>query len=456
MIAFTMSNAVFDIGLRSTSNASTCSGLFSSVTDCLDKFMIAGIVLSYLDSDTQIKAMCPYVSRSATTVTFSNGTVTAVVSDQDAVTVSVSGGGGGDTPGEGLPEYTLADNGKVLTVSPASAEVTVVPEQALVETADAYPTIANHTLTTLSDGDIVTVTINGTDYNTTAVEEDGNISLSGSLGDYTWDIYFDEYGSETYVFAVMDNGNPVPGTYTVSAVAIGESQTEVEPAWKSVPEVKELPTYTASDRGKVLTVVNKYVTSEVISERTVTVSDNAVVLTNTGLGDINLGDIVTLTVNDVEYMSAWIDGDYGQTAYFNGDDDIIYQLAYASDTAYFFPFTEDQDVATVEPGEYTIHATVTTPSTTEANTNWMEPSSGIYMINATEVDDTVVLDKDFAEIVLAISNGLYPWIRRGTTLYTVIGIDTVELELYCLNSGGSKITFEAQSDSDYPVYDPLG
>lgn len=450
MIAFTMSNAVFDIGLRSTSDASNCPGLFHGVTDCLDKFMIAGVVLSYLDSDTQIKAMCPYVSRSATTVTFSNGTVTVVVSDQDAVTVSVSGGGGGDTPGEGLPEYTLADNGKVLTVSPASAEVTVVPEQTLVETADAYPTIANHTLTTLSDGNIVTVTINGTDYNTTAVEEDGNISLSGSLGDYTWDIYFDEYGSETYVFAVTDNGNPVPGTYTVSAVAIGESQTEVEPAWKSVPG--ELPARTASDRGKVLTVVNKYVTGELISERTVTVTagdEGGVALTDTGIGDLNNGDIVTLTVGDNEYMSVWNDIN---GAVFDADS-ITYVLYYDNDTAMFFPYTGSY---AVEPGEYTIQATATVPSTTEANINWKEPVSGIYKITAVDNEGTLVLDKDYAEIMLALSNGLYPWILGPSTLYTVIGIDAVELELYCLNSGGAKITFKALSDSDYPVYDPLG
>lgn len=347
MIAFTMSNAVFDIGLRSTSDASTCPGLFHGVSDCLDKFMIAGIVLSYLDSDTQIKAMCPYVSRSATTVTFSNGTVTVVVSDQDAVTVSVSGGG--DTPGEGLPEYTVADKDKVLTVVP-----------------------------------------------------------------------------------------------------VADSQTEVEPAWTSVPV--ELPARTASDRGKVLTVVNKYVTSELISERTVTVTagdEGGVALTDTGIGDLNNGDIVTLTVDGHEYMSVWNDI---HGAVFDADS-ITYVLYYDNDTAMFFPYTGSY---AVEPGEYAIQATATVPSTTEANINWMEPSSGIYKITAVDNEGTLVLDKDYAEIMLALSNGLYPWILGPSTLYTVIGIDAVELELYCLNSGGGKITFKAQSDSDYPVYDPLG
>lgn len=317
MIAFTMSNAVFDIGLRSTSDPSTCPGLFHGVTDCLDKFMIAGVVLSYLDSDTQIKAMCPYVSRSATTVTFSNGTVTVVVSDQDAVTVSVSGGGGGDTPGAGLPVYT------------------------------------------------------------------------------------------------------------------------------------------ASDRGKVLTVVNKYVTSELISERTITLTaddTNGAVLTDLVIGTLNRGDIITLTVNDDEYMSVW---QSDNMAVFDDGGEIAYAIYYDGDTAFFYPYADVGGDDAVVPGEYTIHATVTAPSTTEANVNWTEPSSGIYRINAVDNEGTYVLDKDYSEILLAISNGLYPWILAPSTIFTVIGYDENELELYCLNNGGAKITFIAQSSSDYPAYTPI-
>lgn len=119
MIAFTMSNAVFDIGLRSTSDASTCPGLFQGVTDCLDKFMIAGLVLSYLDSDTQIKAMCPYVSRTATTVTFSNGDVTVVVSNEDAVSVSVAE----SEPAVEIPEFDTEDAGKILAVAEGGTEL---------------------------------------------------------------------------------------------------------------------------------------------------------------------------------------------------------------------------------------------------------------------------------------------------------------------------------------------
>lgn len=330
MIAFTMSNAVFDIGLRSTSDASTCPGLFHGVTDCLDKFMIAGVVLSYLDSDTQIKAMCPYVSRSATTVTFSNGTVTVVVSNVDGVTVSISGedtpgGGGGDTPDAGLPVYT------------------------------------------------------------------------------------------------------------------------------------------ASDRGKVLTVVNKYVTSELISERTLTLTaedEDGVVITDTGLANLSGGEIITLTVNDVEYMATWraYGGLFGDAS-FTIDDDEGYALMYdvTRETATFIAYENVTSEETVPvPGEYTIHATVSAPSSTEANINWKEPVSGIYRINAVDNEGVLVLDKDYSEILLAISNGLYPWILAPGTIFTVIGYDENDLEIYCLNNGGAKITFIAQSNSDYPAYNPMG
>lgn len=165
-----------------------------------------------------------------------NGVTTAVEADDVSIdgnnyticgikwngsTWDYSGAGQGKSGG-GLPSYTPADKGKVLTIGEGEGSVTtvIVPEQTVTQTEGPIP-LTGVDVSGFAVGVSGIMTINGTEYNVTAEESVGGAIAFPAL--------------EAEVIIVLDNGvvtlgTPNPGTYTVSLSA---SVPSVEPKWEA-------------------------------------------------------------------------------------------------------------------------------------------------------------------------------------------------------------------------------
>ena len=155
---------------------------------------------------------------------------------------------------EGLPPYSNADIGKVLTVINGLEETAFIPEQTITPTSDGQGNyvadLANVTLTPadFDSSSVATLTIDdGEEPVTVEMPYDENMSLFDMPG-----FLHMEYG-----IALVYNTNKwqfVSATeapeITISAKATAISNTPNK-GWE---EIRQLPEYSANDNGKVLTV----------------------------------------------------------------------------------------------------------------------------------------------------------------------------------------------------------
>lgn len=227
--------------------------------------------------------------------------------------IAENGGGGG-----GLPPYTSADKGKVLTVGEGSESetVTIVPEQTV--TADGTtPTMLSNVNTDYLDnavvGDVAVLTVNGT-------EETATYTDMGSAYIFLATTYGVLYQSgQAALFSAA--GTPVSaGDYTVSLTA---SVPSVEPKWEGL-----IPPFSVSDDEKSLTVS---VTKEIVTvmpDQTVTITGGAAEVTGVTATRENHTDSCTLMIGAVPInLPDWIDAPQG---YGFRNQDAGYALIYNS------------------------------------------------------------------------------------------------------------------------------
>lgn len=177
-----------------------------------------------------------------------NGTTTAVEADDISYTDGVyticgikcsgdswdfSNAGQGGCGG-GLPAYTSADAGKVLTVGDRTEAVVVVPEQTVTTVQGAqfcYAAVDGSTIDWASaeSGDSIKLTINGTeyvaDYDAVSFGEPAFIALSGGA----------PVGAIANVGGTVTFLTTATGEYTIKATAEVPGAT---PVWGSVPSVR--------------------------------------------------------------------------------------------------------------------------------------------------------------------------------------------------------------------------
>ena len=139
------------------------------------------------------------------------------------------------SPASGLPDYSGASDGDVLTVKEGTEEIAVVPEET-VTIDDAPVPFANVDISGLSDGSEVTVIVNGNSYNAVITGVDpSSLALGWGIEAFvSVDLsYFveDQEGTGTAYFSAYDgNVSIVPGEYTVSVVASVPSG-DLTPQW---------------------------------------------------------------------------------------------------------------------------------------------------------------------------------------------------------------------------------
>ena len=161
------------------------------------------------------------------------------VSDAGKV-LTVNAAGDGFELDTSLPEYTSADNGKVLTLGEGSESETViiVPEQSVtIEYEGAVP--LNSALTDyFVEGATASLKINNTPHNVTCDKylAFAYTSESGGLLTTYTVYYLPEPDGDTPA-GVYFNCN-VDGNYTVS---LTKSVPVVEPKWEKIVELPELP-----------------------------------------------------------------------------------------------------------------------------------------------------------------------------------------------------------------------
>ena len=166
--------------------------------------------------------------------------------------IAESGGGGGSS----LPSYTSSDVGKVLTLgedAEHSVEDVVVPEQTVTTVQDTqtqycFATVEGSTIDWASaeSGDIIKLTINGTDYQ--AEFDDGSfVALSGDT--MVGAIVFVPFAGQ-----VLFKTTTVGG-YTIKATS---EVPDVKPVWEGAPRVVydelynfDMKTLTVSEAAKM-------------------------------------------------------------------------------------------------------------------------------------------------------------------------------------------------------------
>lgn len=144
--------------------------------------------------------------------TFGSELLNTVIEIKDLVE---NGGGGG---GSALPSYTSADIGKVLTIGEGESEtVVIVPEQTVTyETATGV--IENADFSSVSVGDVATMTVNGVAEEVTAMEVDG------AIGFVIGGVAIVHLPDGTTILEAQ------PATYTVS---LAKTVTSIEPKWEA-------------------------------------------------------------------------------------------------------------------------------------------------------------------------------------------------------------------------------
>lgn len=156
--------------------------------------------------------------------------------------IAENGGGGG-----GLPPYTSADKGKVLTVGEGSGSetLTIVPEQTVtIETDEGSVPLVGADASGFVVGNTGVMTVNGTDYNVTATDMDGAIVYGGQ------EIGFMIAYADGEVMCAGE-----PGTYTVSLTA---SVPSVEPKWEAgSPFIISCTGTATASEGQLLIPINK-------------------------------------------------------------------------------------------------------------------------------------------------------------------------------------------------------
>lgn len=179
------------------------------------------------------------------TVDGSNYTICGIKWNGSAWDFSQAGQGGG---GGGLPPYTSADKGKVLTVGEGSESetVTIVPEQTVtIETDDDPVPLVGADTSGFVDGNTGVMTVNGVDYNATAYDAGGGIIYESS------DIMF----AITYFDGVVAAMAANPGTYTLS---LTDSIPSVEPKWEAgSPFIISCTGTATASEGQLLIPINK-------------------------------------------------------------------------------------------------------------------------------------------------------------------------------------------------------
>lgn len=142
--------------------------------------------------------------------------------------IAENGGGGG-----GLPPYTSADKGKVLTVGEGEPQtVVVVPEQTVtVGDFGGGITVTGE----VNIGDSCILTVDGADYPVTVTSEADGLTCKTVYSGTNYDEFYMVVEGNDCIdphFVKFDRttGLPIPGTYTVSLTA---SVPSVEPKWES-------------------------------------------------------------------------------------------------------------------------------------------------------------------------------------------------------------------------------
>lgn len=158
------------------------------------------------------------------------------------------------TPSEGLPSYTSADIGKVLTVvedAEHPVQTVIVPEQTVVITSSSVELTGVDFSGFPETGDDLelSVVINGDPYTLTGYSEDGYFSFEYTYNtNYSYSIRGDESEGFFFLNANAKLGDPVPGTYIVSAT---DSLPSATAAWAGA-----LPDYSEASDGDVLMIVD--------------------------------------------------------------------------------------------------------------------------------------------------------------------------------------------------------
>lgn len=148
------------------------------------------------------------------------------VSDAGKVlTVNAAGDGFElDTPASGLPAYTGADLGKVLTLGEGSGiETVVVPEQT-VTVDGGSASVPNFDFSNVSAGDSFTLTVNGVPYTGVAVASEVGIACVEETSAYGYTVAY------TGVLAIFTGTDLQDGSYTISLTV---SIPSVEPKWET-------------------------------------------------------------------------------------------------------------------------------------------------------------------------------------------------------------------------------
>lgn len=189
---------------------------------------------------------------------------------------------GGGAGGDSLPEYTVADKGKVLKLSASSNidDTEVIPYQTVTVSGANGGAILGSLIPNEIGGYAsiylpISVTFDGVDYDAhfTMIRTGVDIAEAGI-----------EIGNGNYI--TWNSGEPFlhssNGSHTISAVM---QLPQLEPVWEN-----ELPPHSSEDSGKVLKL-SSY-SNEIVPEQTVTVAYGEGTLQNIDFSSLKVGDTV--------------------------------------------------------------------------------------------------------------------------------------------------------------------
>ena len=329
---------------------------------------------------------------------------------------AVAHGGGGDS----LPAYTAADKGKFLGLdedAEHTSEEIVVPEQS-VTVSGGSGLVAEYDAEFFSgvqEGDTAVLTVNGTDYNVTAVVEEQGVGFLTN-GEPPAIYYVPGTGC---LFGAENDGD-----YTVSLKIV---TTAVAPAWVSGGS---LPSYTSADIGKALVINGSAVPVTLIPEQTVQFTNNVATIPTVDMSydDLELGLTAQLTFNtnvksggsksggvDIVTMTVVLDPDDG-SKYFSGGEDGAYKIRYVG--------KETRTAANWEMRVITIDAYFNGNAKIELTSSGQDPTLGWGSVSGTvygPLSDTVISELQTlmtAIITYALTNSSTALLEKTTILGT--------------------------------------
>jgi len=201
----------------------------------------------------------------------------------------------------GLPEYSLSDGGKVLGLDVEYSEQTayVVEEQTVfVSDGSCLLEEGTYDASLLAEGDIVTLTVDGVPSECEVYSTGGSLAFDASGSDCGVEICFleDIEGLGALFWADTD------GDYAISVTKTIAVPSSIEPAWVN----SGVPSYTASDIGKTLSVVSSEESSSPVvvqGQELTTDAHGEANLASRSYDEslINVGDVVLFNVNGYSY-----------------------------------------------------------------------------------------------------------------------------------------------------------